>query len=84
MLLIAFASASSSLRPADLSSSLPLRAVLSDLLLGLRAHRHPDKLVQRFETLSWPLTWSLVRLAQRLAIDPCWPSLYCSPCGVVG
>ena len=43
--------------------------------LGLRAHRQPDKPVQRLGTLSCLLAVVLVLLDQRFAIDPCRPSL---------
>jgi hypothetical protein len=46
-------------------------------VLGLRAYRQPEKLFNA-SGLNLPLTGVPVRLNQRLATDPCWPSLIAS------
>src|SRR3974390_2828226 len=48
-------------------------------MLGLRAHRQPEKPILRLGTLSCLQHFFSVLLDQRLAIDPCLPSF--SPCG---
>ena len=71
-----FVSASSSrLDPHSTCSRRFLAGCNARSKLGLRAHRQPDKSVQRLGTLSCLLAVVLVLLDQRFAIDPCRPSL---------
>ena len=75
-MLILFVSASSSrLDPHSTCSRRFLAGCNARSLFGLRAHRQPDKPVQRLGTLSCLLAVVPVLLDQRLAIDPCRPSL---------
>jgi hypothetical protein len=71
-----FVSASSSrLDPHSTCSRRFLAGCNARSSLGLRAHRQPDKPVQRLGTLSCLHAFVLVLLDQRFAIDPCRPSL---------
>jgi hypothetical protein len=75
-MLISFVSASSSrLDPHSTCSRRFLAGCNARSSLGLRAHRQPDKPVQRLGTLSCLRAFVLVLLDQRFAIDPCEPSL---------
>ena len=75
-MLISFVSASSSrLDPRSTCSRRFLAGRNARSVLGLRAHRQPDKPVQRLGTLSCLLAVVPVLLDQRFAIDPCEPSL---------
>ena len=76
VMLISFVSASSSrLDPHSTCSRRFLAGCNARSSLGLRAHRQPDKPVQRLGTLSCLRAFVLVLLDQRFAIDPCEPSL---------
>ena len=71
-----FVSASSSrLDPHSTCSRRFLAGCNARSSLGLRAHRQPDKPVQRLGTLSCLRAFVPVLLDQRFAIDPCRPSL---------
>ena len=75
-MLISFVSASSSrLDPHSTCSRRFLAGCNARSSFGLRAHRQPDKPVQRLGTLSCLRALVLVLLDQRFAIDPCEPSL---------
>ena len=76
VMLISFVSASSSrLDPHSTCSRRFLAGCNARSSFGLRAHRQPDKPVQRLGTLSCLHAFVLVLLDQRFAIDPCEPSL---------
>jgi hypothetical protein len=71
VVLISFVSASSSrLDPHSTCSRRFLAGCNARSSLGLRAHRQPDKPVQRLGTLSCLRAFVLVLLDQRFAIDP--------------
>src|SRR5215469_14170409 len=75
-MLVSFVSASSSrLDPHSTCSRRFLAGCNARSSLGLRAHRQPDKPVQRLGTLSCLRACVPVLLDQRFAIDPCPPSL---------
>jgi hypothetical protein len=72
VMLISFVSASSSrLDPHSTCSRRFLAGCNARSSLGLRAHRQPDKPVQRLGTLSCLRAFVLVLLDQRFAIGPC-------------
>jgi hypothetical protein len=76
VVLVSFVSASSSrFRPSLTCSRRFLAGCDARSKLGLRAHRQPDKPVQRLGTLSCLRRVVPVLLDQRFAIDPCLPSL---------
>jgi len=76
VMLISFVSASSSrLDPCRPALVAHLAGCNARSRFGLRAHRQPDKPVQRLGTLSCLRAFVLVLLDQRFAIDPCEPSL---------